>query len=81
MDKVLVRHDDGPARRALDVDGPTHRSFATLESNGRPCHTVEIRVTTFATGSLSVGKDSVEDGTKVGGSRSPALVVPPAEPG
>src|SRR5580700_9990349 len=37
MDKLPVRHDDGPARRALDVDGPTRRSFARLESNGRPC--------------------------------------------
>ena len=44
MDKLPVRHGDGPARRALDVDGPTHRSFAKLESNGRPFRTVEIRV-------------------------------------
>jgi hypothetical protein len=36
-------------------DGPTHRSFARLESNGRPCHTVEIRVATVATGNLSAG--------------------------
>src|SRR5271166_3834504 len=50
-----VRHDGGPARRALDVDGPTHRSFARLESNGRPCHRVEILVATVATGSRSAG--------------------------
>ena len=31
-------------RRGRDVDGPTHRSFARLESNGRPCHMVGIRV-------------------------------------
>ena len=48
-------HHDGPARRGRDVDGPTRGSFARLESNGRPCHTVENRVATFATGSLSVG--------------------------
>src|SRR5208282_1474235 len=53
MDKLPVRHDDGPARRGHDVDGPTHRSFARLESNGRPCQTVEIRVATVATGSQS----------------------------
>ena len=35
--------------------GPIPQSFARLESNGRPCHTVEIRVVTFATGSLSAG--------------------------
>src|SRR5580693_8098027 len=73
MDKLPVQHHDGPARRAHDVDGPTPRSPARLESNGRPCHTVEIRVATVATGSLSAGgKDSVEDGTKVGGARSSA---------
>ena len=48
-DWLLVRHDEGPARRAPDVDGPTHRSFARLESNGRPCHKAEIRVATVAT--------------------------------
>ena len=55
MDKLPVRHGAGPARRALDVDGPTHRSFAKLESNGRPFRTVEILVATVATGSLSAG--------------------------
>src|SRR5580692_213108 len=55
MDKLAVRHDDGPARKGRDVDGPTLRSFARLESNGRPCHTEEIRVATVATGSLSAG--------------------------
>src|SRR5258708_35978407 len=55
MDKLPVLHDDGPARRSLDVDVPTHRRFARLESNGRPCHTVEIRVATVATGGLSAG--------------------------
>src|SRR5208337_1062917 len=40
MDKLPVRHHDGPARRARDVDEPTHRSFARPESNGRPCRTV-----------------------------------------
>jgi hypothetical protein len=39
MDKLLVRYDDGPARRALDADEPTQRSFARPESNGRPCRT------------------------------------------
>src|SRR6266436_5395021 len=72
MDRLLVLHDDGPARRAPDVDGPTHRSFARLESNGRPCPKAEIRVAIVATGSLSAGgQDGVEDGTKVGGARSP----------
>src|ERR1700675_3072535 len=42
-------------RRGRDVDGPTHRSFARLESNGRPCHMVGIRVATDATDSLSAG--------------------------
>jgi len=55
MDKLPVRYHDGPARRARDVNGPTHRSFSRLESNGRPFHTVEIRVATVATGSLSAG--------------------------
>src|SRR6202521_1695655 len=55
MDKLPVRHGDGPARRARDVDGPTHRSFARLESDGRPCRTVDIRMATVATGSLSAG--------------------------
>src|SRR5271165_6162845 len=71
MDKLPVRHHDGPARRARDVDEPTHRSFARPESNGRPCRTVEIRVATVATGSCPQEvKDGVEDGTKVGGARS-----------
>src|SRR5271169_5641731 len=39
MDKLPVRYDDGPARRPLDADEPTQRSFARLESNGRPCRT------------------------------------------
>src|SRR5271166_3748 len=73
MDKLPVRHDDGPARKGRDVDGPTHRSFARLESNGRPCQTVEIRVATVATGtSPQEVKDGVEDGTKVGDARPPA---------
>jgi len=73
MDKLPVRHHDGPARRARDVDEPTHRSFARPESNGRPCRTVDIRVATVATGSCPQEvKDGVEDGTKVGGARSPA---------
>jgi hypothetical protein len=59
MDKLPVRHDDGPARRALDVDGPIHRSFVRLESNGRQSHTVEIRVATVATGSLSAGGKAI----------------------
>jgi len=73
MDKLPVRHGAGPARRARDVDGLTHRSVARLESNGRPCRTVEFLVATIATGSLSAGgKDGVEDGPKVGGARSAA---------
>jgi hypothetical protein len=55
MDKLDVQHHDGPARRGRDLDGPTPRSFASLESNGRPCHTVETRVAIVATGSLSAG--------------------------
>jgi hypothetical protein len=31
MDKLPVRHDDGPARSALDVNGSTHRTFARLK--------------------------------------------------
>src|SRR6267378_3899476 len=71
MDKLPVRHDDGPARRARNVDGPTHRSFARLESNGSPCRTVDIRMSPLAACPQEV-KDGVEDGTKVGGARSPA---------
>src|SRR5580704_15127936 len=73
MDKLPVRHDDGPACRALDVDGPTHRSFARLESNGRPCHTWKFawQQSPLAAWPHEV-KDSVEDGTKVGGARLPA---------
>src|SRR5271165_7515910 len=81
MDKLPVRHDDGPARRARDVDGPTHRSFARLESNGRPCHTVEIRVATVATGSLSAGGKRWRSGRHEGWWCAVAhLVAPPAEP-
>jgi hypothetical protein len=49
MDKLPVRHYDGPARGARDVDGPIRRSFARLESNGRPCqkhHTEVMRLRT-----------------------------------
>jgi hypothetical protein len=71
MDKRPVRHDDGPARRALDVDGPTHRSFARLESNGRPCQTVEIAwQQSLLPACPQEVKDGVEDGTQVGGARS-----------
>src|SRR4029077_13032653 len=77
MDKLPVRHDDGPARRALDVDGPTHRSFARLESNGSPCRTVDIRMATVATGSLSAGGKRWRWGRHEGWW---CAVAPPAEP-
>src|ERR1700726_2803791 len=73
MDKLPVLHEDGPARRALDVDVPTHRSFARLE-------VMVDRATRwkFAWQQSPLAacpqevKDGVEDGTKVGGARSPA---------
>ena len=72
MDKLPVRHGAGPARRALDVDGLTHRSFARLESNGRPCHRWKFawQQSPLAAGPQDV-KDGVEDSTKFGGPRSP----------
>ena len=36
MDRLPVRHHDGPARKGRDIDGPTHRSFARLESSTGP---------------------------------------------
>src|ERR1700675_761588 len=73
MDKLPVRHDDGPAPRARDVDGPTHRSFARLESNGRRA---ARRLFAWQQSPLAACpqevKDGVEDGTKVGGARSAA---------
>src|SRR5271166_1354206 len=81
MDKLPVRHDGGPARRALDVDGPTHRSFARLESNGRPCHMVEIRVAIVATGSQSArGKRWRSGRHEVWWCAVAHPVAPPAEP-
>ena len=35
MDKLPVRHHDGPARKGRDVDGPTHRSLEGLGSEKR----------------------------------------------
>ena len=73
MDKLPVRHDGGPARRALDVDGPTHRSFARLESmvDRATRRKFAWQQSPLAACPQKV-KDGVEDGTKVGGSRSPA---------
>src|SRR5271169_179039 len=70
MDNRPVRHDGGPARRALDVDGPTHRSFARLESNGRPCRWKFAWQQSPLAACPQEVKDGVEDGTKVGGARA-----------
>ena len=43
-EQIALRNHDVPALRARGIDEPTPRSFAMLESNGRPCHTVGIRV-------------------------------------
>src|SRR5208337_5182386 len=74
MDKLPVRHDGGPARRALDVDGPTHTGVLPglkVMADRATGWKFSWQQSPLAACPQEV-KDGVEDGTKVGGTRSAA---------
>src|SRR5208282_637630 len=73
MDKPPVRHGDGPARRALDVDGPNTGVLPSLKVMVDRATRWKFpwQQSPLAACPQKV-KDGVEDGTKVGGARSPA---------
>src|SRR5271166_2647071 len=73
MDKLPVRHDGGPARRALDVDGPTHTGVLPglkVMADRATGWKFAWQQSPLAACPQEV-KDGVEDGTKFGGARSP----------
>src|SRR6266481_1439713 len=73
MDKLPVRHDDGPARRARNVDGPTHRVLPGLKVMvARAARWIFAWQQSPLAACPQEVKDGVGDGTKVGGARSPA---------
>jgi len=71
MDKLPVRRDDGPARKARDADGPTHRNLPGLKVMVDRATRWKLawQQSPLAACPQEV-KDGVEDGTKVGGARS-----------
>src|SRR5580704_12293471 len=72
MDKLPVRRGAGPARRARDVDGPTTGVLPSLKVMvDRSARWKFSWQQSLLAACPQEVKDGVEDGTRVGGARSP----------